>query len=115
MQEQKKTEELRQNWRITEMQQNWKNRRILARKKAEKSIADVHEAAEGRIRALKEKYEASCKAIKAEAEAAIAAIDEELNNDLMTVARDQDDYLHQFRNYVAALPADERMAYDTRE
>ena len=37
---------------------------------------------------------------------------ETLNDELLNIDRDQDDYMHRFRNYVASLPKDEHAAYD---
>lgn len=107
-----KAEELRQNWHITEMQHTWKARRELAKKNANDAIAKVKAETEEKIRLLNEKCEAQKRAIYDISDAGKAKIMEILNDELLNIARDQDEYMHRFRNYVASLPKDEQAAYD---
>ena len=107
-----KTEELRQNWHITEMQHTWKARRALAKKNATDAIAKAKAEKEEKIKYINEKCEASKRATHELYDAREAEIMETLNDELLNIARDQDEYMHRFRNYVASLPKDEQAAYD---
>lgn len=107
-----KTEELRQNWHITEMQHTWKARRALAKKNATDAIAKAKAEKEEKIKYINEQCEAQKRAIHDLYDAGEAKIMETLNDELLTIARDQDEYMHRFSNYVASLPKDEQAAYD---
>lgn len=96
-----KTEELRQNWHITEMQHNWKVRRMMAKKKANEAIAKANAEKEEKIKCIREQFDAQQR-----------ALNDALNEELLTIAREKDEYMHRFRNYVASLPKDEQAAYD---
>jgi hypothetical protein len=107
-----KTEELRQNWHITEMQHNWANRRRIAKKNAADLIAHHKAEKEKQIKLLNEEHEARKEAIEADFKAKVVQVEEGLNTTLLQVAIEQDEYMHRFRNYVASLPKDEQAAYD---
>lgn len=107
-----KTEELRQNWHITEMQHTWKARRALAKKIATDAIAKAKEEKERAMRIINEKNEAEKRMLQDRCDRAVAEIESQLNDELLNIARDQDEYMHKFRNYVASLPKDEQAAYD---
>jgi uncharacterized damage-inducible protein DinB len=94
-------EEARQNWHIIEMQCTWKARRALAKKNATNAIAKAKAEKEEKIKYIHDLYDAL-----------EAKIMETLNDELLTIARDQDEYMHRYRNYVASLPKDEQAAYD---
>ena len=107
-----KTEELRQNWHITEMQHNWATRRKLAKKNADARIGNLKAEKEKQIKLLNEEHEARKEAIEADFKAKVVQVEEGLNTTLLQVAIEQDEYMHRFRNYVASLPKDEQAAYD---
>lgn len=65
-----------------------------------------------KIKYINEQCEAQKRAIHDLYDAAEAKIMETLNDELLAIARDQDEYMHRFRNYVASLPYDEQAAYD---
>jgi hypothetical protein len=110
-----KTEELRQNWHITEMQHNWATRRKLAKKNADARIGNLKAEKEKQIKLLNEEHEARKAAIEKDFAAQVFQVEQGLEATLREVAVDQDDYMHRFRNYVASLPKDEQNAYNTRE
>ena len=110
-----KTEELRQNWHITEMQHNWAMRRKLAKKNTADLIAHHKAEKEKQIKLLNEEHEARKAAIEKDCAAKVFQAEQGLEEALRQVAVDQDDYMHRFRNYVASLPKDEQNAYNTRE
>ena len=99
-----KTEELRQNWHITEMQHTWKARRALAKKNATDAIAKAKAEKEEKIKYINDLYDAG--------EARIMQI---LNDELLAIAREQDDYMDRFRNYAASLPKDQPDPYNVDE
>ena len=106
-------QEARQNWHITEMQHTWKARRELAKKKnATNAITKAKAEKEEKIKYINEQCEAQKRAIHDLYDAGEAKIMEMLNDELLNIARDQDEYMHKFRNYVASLPKDEQQAYD---
>lgn len=108
-------QEARQNWHIIEMQHNWATRRKLAKKNATDAIAKAKAEKEEKIKYINEQCEAQKRAIHDLYDAGEAKIMETLNDEMLAIAREQDDYMHRFRNYVASLPKDEWAAYDTRE
>lgn len=110
-----KNEELRQNWHMSEMQHNWAMRRKLAKKNAADLIAHHKAEKEKQINRLNEEYEARKAAIKKDFDANVLQVEQGLEEALRGVAIDQDEYMHNFRNYVASLPKDEWNAYNTRE
>jgi hypothetical protein len=107
-----KTEELRQNWHITEMQHNWATRRKLAKKNADARIGNLKAEKEKQIKLLNEEHEARKAAIEKDFSAKVFQVEQGLEATLREVAVDQDEYMHRFRNYVASLPKDEQAAYD---
>ena len=107
-----KTEELRQNWHITEMQHTWKARRALAKKKADDLIAKHKAEKNEQIMRLDIEFKLRKAAIENECAAKVFQAEQGLEEALRQVAVDQDDYMHRFRNYVASLPKDEQAAYD---
>lgn len=110
-----KTEELCQNWHITEMQHNWSTRRKIAKKNAADLIAHHKAEKEKQIKLLNEEHEARKQAIEADFKAKEVQVEEGLNTTLLQVAIEQDEYMHRFRNYVASLHKDKQNAYYTRE
>ena len=107
-----KTEELRQNWHLTEMQHNWATRRKLAKKNADARIGNLKAEKEKQIKLLNEEHEARKAALEKDCAAKVFQAEQGLEEALRQVAVDQDDYMHRFRNYVASLPKDEQAAYD---
>ena len=107
-----KTEELRQNWHITEMQHNWAMHRKLAKKNAADLIAHYKAEKEKQIKLLNEEHEARKAAIEKDYAANVLQVEQGLEEALHGVAVEQDEYMHRFRNYVASLPKDEQAAYD---
>ena len=105
-------EEACQNWHIIEMQHNCATRRKNAKKNATDAIAKAKAEKEEKIKYINEQCEAQKRAIHDLYDAGEAKIMETLNDELLNIARDQDEYMHRFRNYVASLPKDEQAAYD---
>ena len=108
-------EEARQNWHITEMSVNWKIKRDLAKRKCTELIAAARREKEAKLLILRERHAEEERIIEDTFAVAEAKIREALNDQLLAIAREQDDYMDSFRNYVASLPKDEQSAYNTRE
>lgn len=105
-------QELRQNWHITEMQHLWKTSRIMAKKNATDAIAKAKTEKEEKIKYINQQCDAQKRAVIDLYDATEAKIMETLNDELLNIARDQDEYMHSFRIYVASLPKDEQAAYE---
>lgn len=105
-------EQARQNWHITEMSTNWKIKRDLAKRKCTEAIAAARREKEAKLLILHERHADEVRLIEDTFDVAEAKIREALNDELLNIAREQDDYMHRFRNYVASLPKDEQTDYD---
>lgn len=103
--------ELRQNWHITEMMCGWKNERENNRDYTRRAISRIEEEAAEKIEALEAELKAKVKEINAEKEVAILAERHALQECLLSIAKREDKYMSDFRNYVASLPEADRIAF----
>ena len=106
--------ELRQNWHLTEMKCGWKNERENQRDYTRRAIAKIEQEAEEKIDAINAETKARIKEINAEKEVAILAERHKLQEALLLIAKREDKYMEEFRNYVATLPEADRIAFTER-
>lgn len=104
--------ELRQNWHITEMMCGWKNERENQRDYTRRAIGRIEEVAAEKIEALEAELKAKVREINAEKEVAILAERHRLQDCLIDIAKREDKYMNEFRNYVASLPESDRIAFE---
>lgn len=104
-------EELRQNWHINEMHARWKSERENMKDMFKKACDIINAKRDEKIKAVKDDADAKIKEIEEAARATILAEKEKLNGMLISQAKIEDDYMHQFRLYVASLPKDEQSGF----
>lgn len=106
------TEKKLENWHIAEKSVNWKIRREMAKRKCTEAIAAARREKEAKLLILRERHADEVRLIEDTFDVAEAKISEALNDELLAIAREQDDYLDRFRNYAAILPKDQPDPYN---
>lgn len=109
------TEKKLENWHITEKSVNWKIRREMAKRKCTDAIAAARREKEAKLLILRERHADEVRLIEDTFDVAEAKIREALNDELLAIAREQDDYMDRFRNYAASLPKDQPDPYNVDE
>lgn len=107
--------ELRKNFRLREMEAGW-----AAKRREEKAVTKVHIDAirllgKKNVEMIKNEAEQRIMAANAQMQADIMKEEADLDKRLIALAKEEDDYLHELRNYIASLPRDEREAYAEEE
>lgn len=98
------------NWSLNTRRAEWKAERKLVSIEAERKKNIITNEAEARISAIKENAAATCRNIHEEAERKKAEVERWKNDEIVRIAKAQDDYEMEFREYVAGLPEGLRQA-----
>ena len=104
-------EKTRKDFHITTMQHAWKVERDLAKLQYKKALENIDKQQKDAVAKATASYEKQVAEIKTDHE---LRRDHELyvlNQRLEDVARKQDEYMDEFRNYIANLPEADRLAY----
>ena len=104
-------ENTRKDFHITTMQHAWKTERQLAKLQYEKALKNIDNQQKEAIAKETDSYEKKVAAIRAEYDLRRDGELQVLNTRLEDVARKQDAYMDDFRNYVASLPEADRIAF----
>ena len=107
-------EELRKNWHLTEMTCGWKNERENQRDFTQRKINEINAERDERINRVNEEAKAKIKEIMAEAQVAVIAEKHAIQECLISIAKREDKYMSEFRNYVASLPEADRIAFSRK-
>jgi hypothetical protein len=107
-----KEEKKLENWHVTEMSVNWKIKREMAKRKCTEAIAAARREKEAKLLILRERHADEVRLIEDTFDVAEAKIREALNDELLAIAREQDDFMDRFRNYAASLPKDQPDPYN---
>lgn len=104
-------ENTRRDFHLATMQHAWKTERQLAKLQYEKALKNIDQQQKADIAKEAETYEKNVSAIRTQYNLLRDGELQILNKRLEDVARKQDAYMDEFRNYVASLPKDEQLFF----
>ena len=104
-------ENTRKDFHLATMQRAWKTERQLAKLQYEKALKNFDQQQKADIAKETETYEKKVYAIRTEYDLRRDGELQILNKRLEDVARKQDAYMDEFRNYVASLPKDDQLFF----
>ena len=104
-------ENTRKDFHLATMQHAWKTERQLAKLQYEKALKNFDQQQKADIAKETETYEKKVSAIRTEYDLRRDGELQILNKRLEDVARKQDAYMDEFRNYVASLPKDDQLFF----
>lgn len=98
------------DWSLTTKRAQWKKERKELKLEADRKKGIITDEAESRAQAIKANAEMTIRKIYIEGQEKKAAVDRWLADEYIRIAKEQDEYEMEFRQYVASLPEELRGA-----